>query len=351
MVTKMKAAVLYESGNALVMERDIPIPPLEEGQVLIKVFYSGVCHSQLMEALGKRGEDKWLPHLMGHEGTGEVVKTGPGIKKVKPGDRVILTWIKGEGMNVGGAKYRKGPLTINSGSITTFSDYTIISENRCVRLPEGVPMDVGSLFGCALLTGAGIVINTVKPNDGSTVAVFGLGGIGLSALMALRLFKCRMVIAIDVEDAKLETAAKFGATHRVNSMHENPVEVIRRLTGGIGVDYAIEAAGMAKTIETAFESVRRGGGKCVFASHPAHDERISLDPFELISGKQIIGSWGGESKPDTDIPLFAKAYLDGILPLEELITHRYPLEGINDALNDIKNRKVGRALLEIAPES
>lgn len=346
---RTKAAVLVAPGQPLALWDDVEVPPLARGQVLVRVAYSGVCHSQLMEASGQRGPDPWLPHLLGHEATGEVLAAGDGVAKVRPGDRVILTWIKSEGLEAGGSRYRRGDTLINAGGVTTFSEYTVVSENRCVPLPPGVPLDVGSLFGCALMTGAGIVFNTMRPPAGRSLAVFGVGGIGLSALMAARLSGCDPLIAVDVEPAKLALAREFGATHLIDARDTDPVTAIRDLTGGAGADYTVEAAGLTRTIEQAFEAVRRGGGLCVFAGHPAAGGRIGLDPFELICGKRIEGSWGGECRPDRDVPRLAQLYTQGNLPLERLITHRYRLDDINHALSDLAAHRVGRALVEIAP--
>ena len=343
----MKAAVLQALNVPLRMRNDIELPVLRRGQVLVQLAYSGVCHSQLMEAKGKRGEDVYLPHLLGHEGSGVVVETGPDVAKVQSGDRVVLGWIKGSGIEAGGVQYKCPDGILNAGGVTTFNDYAVVSENRCVRVPEGVPMDIAALFGCAVLTGAGIITNSVRPIKGSSIAIFGLGGIGLSALMGLVLFDCAMVIAVDISEDKLQLAEEFGATHTVNAAECDPVQTIRELTDGRGADYTVEAAGRSDTIEKAFDAVRRGGGLCVFASHPSHGSRISLDPFEMICGKQIIGSWGGSSDPDRDIPIYADLYLKGKLPLDRLITHRYSLEEVNQALDDLEQNKVVRPLIAI----
>lgn len=343
----IRAAVLHELNTPLVIENLMFIEPLAKGQVMVNLSYSGVCHSQLMEARGKRGDDPYLPHLLGHEGSGTVLAVGDGVSKVKPGDSVILGWIKGLGMDVSGPKYKIGNQVINAGAVTTFATHTIVSENRCVKVPDGIPMDLAVLFGCAILTGSGIVCNQVKPAAGSTVAVIGLGGIGLSALMALALFECDNVIAIDIEDSKLELARECGANHVINSSKDNVVHEILRLTDGKGVDYAIEASGSARSIETAFASVKKFGGLCVFASHPPTGEKICLDPHDLISGKRIEGSWGGSCSPDSDIPKFAELYRSGKLPLQKLIGKRYKLEDINQALDDLELRKITRALIEI----
>jgi len=343
----MKAAVLYRTGEPLVVESGIEIPSLLPGQVLVKLAFSGLCRSQLLEVRGGRGEDRYLPHLLGHEGTGEVVAIGERVSKVKAGDPVILGWLKGSGADVGGTEYRQGEKRFNAGGVTTFSDYSVVSENRCVPLPQGVPLDVGVLFGCALPTGAGIIINEIDPPPGSSLAIFGLGGIGLSALMATRLYQCAQVIAVDVDPVKLRLARDFGADQIVNSATENVVARIFELTGGKGVDFSMEAAGTTHSIEQAFQSVRDRGGCCVFASHPDSRERIQLDPHDLIRGKQIRGSWGGECDPDRDVPRFAKLYLEGRLPLARLLSHRYRLEQINQALEDLEQRKIIRALIEI----
>ena len=300
-----------------------------------------------MEVRGNRGEDPYLPHLLGHEGAGKVVDIGEGVQKVSKGDPVVLTWIKGKGADCPGAIYRKGGVRINSGGVTTFSNYTVVSENRCVKLPEGIPFDVATLLGCALPTGAGMVMNSIRQSQGDSIAIFGAGGIGLSSLMAAKAFACSIIIVVDVEDSKLQMAKELGATNLINSNNENAVEKIYQITQERGVDYSIEAVGNAKVIEFAFQSVRDKGGLCVFAGHPAAHERILLDPFDLIKGKRIQGSWGGECDPDRDIPLLAKYYLEGKLPLEKMISHRYRLEEVNDALDNLENNKMARALLEM----
>ena len=351
--TTMRAAILRQLGQPLDVRSDVAYTPPGRGQVLVRLAYSGVCHSQVMEAKGGRGHDAYLPHLLGHEGSGTVLAVGDGVTKVAPGDKVILGWIKGSGLDAGGANYSCCGEKINAGGVTTFNECALVSENRVVPLPEGVPMDVAVLFGCAVPTGAGIVMNDIRPKDGSTIAVFGLGGIGMSALMATMLSKCAKVIAIDVSEEKLALARDFGATDTINAKDADAdadvVAAIKALTDNQGVDYAVEASGVAAVIEQAFASVRRNGGLCVFASHPAQGQKIAIDPYDLICGKQIRGSWGGSCSPDTDVPKFAELYRQGRLPLEKLITRRYKLDEINEALDDLAQGRVGRPLVEIAP--
>ncbi len=342
----MKAAVLNNTNEKLNIE-NIKFNILERGQILVKIAYSGVCQSQLMEVRGKRGEDQWLPHLLGHEATGIVNQVGEGVSKVKAGDRVVLTWIKGEGIDANCASYSNGDKIINSGKVTTFNEYSVVSENRVIKLEEGIPLDVGVLFGCAIPTGAGIIMNEIKPKENTTIAIFGLGGIGLSSLIATKLYSFNKIIAIDIEDNKLELAKEFGATHTINSKKENVNKIIQELTSNQGLDYAVEATGVTSIIELAFKNVKNFGGLCIFASHPSKSELIKIDPHDLISGKQIRGSWGGACKPDRDIPKLFKLYKEKKLPLERLLEKRYNLEEINLALDDLENRKVTRPLIKI----
>jgi len=346
----MRGVVLTQPGGDLEIATDLEAPEPLYGQVSVQVVFSGVCHSQVMEARGLRGEDRHVPHLLGHEGTGLVRAIGSGVTKVAPGDRVVLTWIRGEGLDVGGARYGWKGRIVNAGAVTTFNELAVVSENRVVRLPASVPMDVGVLLGCALPTGAGVIINTLQPEPGRTLVIYGLGGVGICALAAASRCGLKQLIAVDVEPGKLSLARDFGATHVIDASHEEPVEVIRGLTGGRGADYAVEAAGGTVTIERAFASVRDDGGRCVFASHPPAGKRICLDPHALIRGRRIEGSWGGGCLPDRDVPLLARLCVDRGLPFDLLIRDRYPLAEVNRALADLEARRAMRPLLVVAPE-
>ena len=342
-----EAAVLFELNQPL-RRVTLDLPELKPGQLLVEVAYSGVCHSQLHEVRGRRGPDRFLPHTLGHEGSGVVRAIGPHVSKVRPGDRVVLTWIKGQGADVPSTQYRDGSATINSGALSTFMRHTITCENRVVPLPPEMPLREAALLGCALPTGAGVVLNTAAMQAGATLAIFGVGGIGLSALLAARLREARLLIAIDVVEAKLADALRLGATHVVNARERDASAAILELTAGRGVDYAIEAAGRRETMEAAFRCVRDQGGLCVLAGNLPHGEQISINPFDLIRGKRIVGTWGGESQPDDDIPRYAQWYLDGRLPLGELITREYRLDEINAALDDMEQGRLTRALVNLA---
>jgi S-(hydroxymethyl)glutathione dehydrogenase/alcohol dehydrogenase len=340
---KISGAVLEQTGQPLVIHHDIETPVLKSGQLLVKLSYAGVCHSQLMEVRGKRGEDKFLPHFLGHEGVGDVIEVGSDIAKVKIGDSVVLGWIKGNGLDAGGCQYQQENRLINSGAVTTFSTYAVVSENRVVKLPEGITKKTAVLLGCALPTGAGIVLNQLKPKPNSTIGVYGLGGIGLSALLAMNHFKPRNIIAFDIEDNKLTLAKELGATHCYKVDEKGIAQF--KLDFPLGLDGIVEAAGKTSTIEAAFSLIKRGGGRCIFASHPPVGEMIKLDPFEFICGKSIEGSWGGATQPDHDLPIIVDIINKYRLPVEKLLSNEYSLEQINQALDDIEQRKVTRAVI------
>ena len=341
--------VVSRPGHEVEVVSDIQKPDLRMGQVLVQLKYASVCHSQLMEARGSRGEDKYLPHLFGHEGIGSVVEVGFGVTKVIVGDEVILTWVKDTGIEAGATSYvTKSGRRINSGSVVTLATFAVVSENRVVKKPPFTPSWLCSLYGCAMLTGAGIVMNQVQPRSNSDIVVLGLGGVGLSALMAAKSFRPKSLIAIDTEDHKLDLAMSLGADKVVKVGSGSDItSSINKSLEGAGADYVIESAGKIETIELGFSLLKKESGELYFASHPAAGEKISLDPFELISGKKIFGSWGGGSIPSRDIPILDKMYSKGFFDLEKLLSREYTLHEINDALWDLENRKINRALIKI----
>lgn len=342
------AAVLVNSGQPLKILDDIKLPKLRSGQILVKIHYAGLCHSQLMEAKGLRGKDKYLPHLLGHEGVGTVIDVGPDIKKVRIKDEVVLGWIKGSGLNETGTTFYSESIgEINSGPVTTFSNYSVVSENRVYKKPHFTPLKQSVLFGCALPTGAGIVFNELKPRENSNIVVIGLGGIGLSALMAAKNKKPKNLIAIDTENEKLRLANKMGATHTLNANKPKLKQIVAEICNQVGADYVIEAAGNTSTIELGMELLNPREGELIFASHPKKGDKICIDPFELICGKKIRGSWGGKSAPDEDIPILDKMHEEGILDLSNLITKEYKLDNINSALSDLENRRITRGLISM----
>ncbi len=342
---KMKAAILYEQNKPLIIE-ELTLPELKEGQVRVKIAASGLCHSQLNEIKGRKGPDKYLPHTLGHEGAGVVEEIGAKVTKVKKGDRVVLSWIKGTGINAAPPNYLCGDNKINSGQLSTFNEYTITAENRVTLIKKEIPLDLASLLGCAVLTGMGSVMNIAKVKPGQTVAVFGAGGIGLSAIHAAAISSAAKIIAVDIIETKLNLAKELGATHVIDANKVDVVKTIKELTDGKGLDHAIESAGLGQTMEQAFEAVRNGGGKAIMVGNLPAGHKIAIDPFALICGKQIVGSWGGDTDPDKDIPKYVDLYLSGKLKLEKMLTHRFTLGQINEAFTQLEKGEMGRAIIE-----
>ena len=346
MPTTTQAAVLYDTTKPLSLV-DLEIPSLKPEQVLVEMAYSGVCRTQLLEIQGKKGLDRFLPHTLGHEGSGIVQQVGSSVTKVKPGEHVVLSWIKGIGGDVASTQYESERGVVNSGAISTFMTHTVTCENRVIPIPDTMPLREAALLGCAVPTGAGIVFNTAGVKPGSSVAVFGMGGIGLSALMATGCVRAKTIIAVDIYDHKLEQARKIGATHTMNARTVDVRKEMLKLTNGHGVDYAIEAVGSREAMESAFSVVRSNGGLCVLAGNVSYGETISIDPFDLIKGKRLIGTWGGETIPERDVRLYIEKYLSGDLPLGQLITHERPLEDINHVISAMESGEVGRALIKM----
>ncbi len=341
----MKAAVLYEINKPLVIE-DVTIPELALGQVLVKIHYGGVCHKQLEEIKGKRGVDPYLPHLLGHEGSGIVEEIGPGVTQIAVGDHVVLSWIKGAGLDAATPTYLKGSQLINAGWITTFNEYTVASENRVTKIQDDMPLDKAALLGCAVPTGLGVVINQAKVMPGSTVAVFGAGGIGLNAIQGGALVNALKVIAVDVRGDKLQIAQTFGATHTIDARNQDPVIRIKELTDGRGVDYAFETTGVIEVMNQAYQSARNDGGYVDIVGVSPHDKKMSIDAQQLHSGKKLVGAHGGDTQKEKDFPRYIALYLAGKLKLDELITHRFTLEKINDAFTAMEHGELGRAIIE-----
>lgn len=344
------AAILVETGAPLQLI-ELRGPPPGPGQILVDVAYSGVCHSQLNEVRGRRGPDRYVPHTLGHEGSGVVVEIGAGVTKVRRGDHVVLSWIKGSGADVPSMRYTGPSGPINSGAISTFMRRTLASENRITAISRDVPLREAALLGCAVPTGGGIVRNSAAIQPGQSIAVFGVGGIGAAAVMVAAAAGATPIIAVDVLEAKLGQARRLGATVTVNARESEPLRAILEATQGLGVDLSIEASGSPRVMEIAFRAARTGGGLCVVAGNPRPNEHMSIDPYDLIRGKRLLGSWGGDTVPDRDIPDYAGQFLAGTLPLGSMDLHDYALADINRALDDLEAGKVGRALIDMAAAS
>jgi S-(hydroxymethyl)glutathione dehydrogenase/alcohol dehydrogenase len=345
---KTRAAILVEVGRPLELV-DLEIPRLVQGQTLVEIVSSGVCHSQLLEVRGHRGHDRFLPHCLGHEASGIVRDVGPGVTRVRPGDRVVLSWIKGPGIDVAGTKYEWNGRSVNAGAITTFSEFSVISENRLTPFDERIGFDAAALLGCAIPTGLGTVLNTAQVRPGQSVAVFGAGGIGLWAIAGAALSGANPIVAIDRLPQKVSAAQTLGATHGFCATDGSPTEEILKICPG-GVDVAIEAAGRPATMQQALDVVRPQGGIVVIAGNARYGEEWPLDPRQLNQGKRILGTWGGDNQPERDFPRYQRLLVSGQLRCDPFLKDRYSLEDVNRALDDLESGRALRPLIDF-PEN
>lgn len=339
------AAVLVETGRPLELA-ELATPELRPGQVLVEIAFSGVCHTQLLECRGHRGDDPYLPHCLGHEASGTVIEAGSDVSRCRPGDPVILSWIKAGGIDVPGTTYDWNGRVVNSGGVTTFGRHAVVSENRVTPVPAGFDLRDAALVGCAVATGAGAVFNTAAVQPGERVAVFGIGGVGLCAVMAAKAAHAETVIAVDVNGKRLEAALQSGATTAINASTDDPVAAIRDLHPD-GVDAAIEASGRVAVMRQALQSVRPRGGRAVIVGNARHGETLSLDPREFNQGKRLLGTWGGDTDPDRDFPRYCELIDNGAFDLTLLRAAVYPLTEINTAIDDLEAGRVLRPLVDM----
>ncbi|GIL00701.1 MAG: dehydrogenase [Alphaproteobacteria bacterium] len=342
---KTQAALLVKTGEPLVIAT-IETPPLKRGQVLVEVAYSGACGTQLMEVAGDKGEDKWVPHCLGHEGTGTVIEVDPAVTKVKPGDKVVLSWIKGSGIEAGGCVYDWDGRRVNAGGVTTFQRHAVVSENRLTLLPDGLDMDVAVLLGCAAPTGMGAVYNVLNVRPGDSVAVFGTGGIGLNAVMAAAIAGAAPVIGIDLRASRRDLAKAFGATHVIDPASEDVAQRVRQIAPD-GVDLAVEATGVPDVMTMAVSITRMQGGKAVVIGNARHDATLAISPGVFNQGKSLLGTWGGDSRPDRDYGRYGRLIADSRFPVRSLLSEPYRLEDINQALDDLRAGRIGRPLIDM----
>ncbi len=334
----MKAAVLSRNKKKLDIISDIKIPDLKKGQVLVEIHFSSLCHSQIMEIDGKRGIDKYLPHMLGHEGSGKVLKIGNGVKNFKENDWVIAGWIKGIGIDAKPAKYFSKGRVINSGQIITFSSHAIISENRLIKLPKKIDLKFAPFFGCAIPTGFGMIVNQIKHKKNKTLCIIGLGGIGFFSLIAASYYDFKSITIIDKDDNKLKIAKKLGAHEVINPNK-------RKLLNN-SYDYCIDTAGKVETIEKSFDLIN-SKGLAIFCSHPDHSKKVRLNPFDFILGKRLIGSWGGETKLKRDLTKYIKILKKSKIDLNKYFNKTYSLDEINNAVSDFKSGKTLRPIIKV----
>ena len=341
----MKAAILVEQNKPLVID-EVELPAsLEVGQVLVKVHYSGICGSQLGEIDGAKGEDKFLPHLLGHEASATVLEIGPGVKHVKSGDTVVLHWRKGLGIEGAPPIYKWRGAKLNAGWIATFNEYAIVAENRMTAIPADSDLEVAALFGCAVTTGFGVIENNAKVRIGESVVVFGAGGVGLNIVQAANLVGAYPVIAIDVFDNRLTLASALGATHFINSKTQDAKLEIETILGTNNLDHFIDNTGQPAVIEMGYQ-MTKAQGKVTLVGVPRKGSNINIYSLSLHFGKRLSGSHGGEAVPNEDIPRYHNLFNVGRLKLQELITNRYSLDQINEAVSGMrKGETKGRCII------
>ena len=348
MSRRMKAAVLYEVNQPLVIE-ELTIGEPQAGEVLFRMAASGICHSDINVVKGD--EKQSLPVILGHEAAGIVEEVGAGVTHVKPGDRVAAgLWRScgrcfycGSGLpslcetahvldtetrvhDLNGKPIRQGM------RVASWAEYAIVDQSQAVLVPETMSLEAAALVGCGVITGVGAVINTAQVEVGSSVVVIGLGGVGINAVQAARIAGARHVIAVDLLDAKLETAHEFGATHLVNAATQDAIKVVMDLTDGRGADYAFLTVGSVKAITQGFDMIRKRGTAVIIGLVPEGAVvPIPLNLFALTE-RRIIGSFLGSTRLSVAFPQLADLYQQGRLKLDELITATYPLEQVNEAI-------------------
>jgi len=371
---KIRAAVLRErekprpyAETCPLSIEEVDLAPPGEGELLVKIRAAGLCHSDLSTMNGDRPRP--VPMVLGHEAAAEVVEPGPGVTDLKPGDRVVLIFVPSCGRCVPCAEGRPALCepaarantagTLLSGArrlsvngqplhhhigVSCFAEYAVVARESAIKVDDDLDFAEAALFGCAVLTGAGAVVNTAKVPPGASVAIVGLGGVGLMALIAARLSGCTEIVAIDVAESKLNTAAQLGATQTFNAADPECADKVRAATGG-GVDFGFEMAGVVPALEMAFQVTRRGG-TTITASLPNPGDRLPLPAAQLVAEERTFkGSYIGSCAPIRDVPRFTRLFRQGLLPVDRLLSERISLDEINPAFDRLADGQTIRQIL------
>ena len=363
---RIKAA-LSRDVNQLTVE-EVELDPPKDTEVLVRMRAAGVCHSDLHTY---RGELRATPPLvLGHEGAGIVEAVGSRVSRVKEGDRVTINWLPAcescptclngrynlcerfpattfKAVLLDGTtrlKTTDGVQLKHMLGAATMAEYAVVDEAGVVAVPADVPFEVASVIGCAVATGVGAVINTARAKPGLAAAVIGCGGVGLSAVQGCKLAGLDPIIAVDVMESKLAFARLMGATDTVNASEDDAVKALRKLTGG-GPEYVFDSVGSAATISQALQAARPGGTATIVGLHAAKIDVPISAAMLVLQNKRLLGSFVGSIRPRIDLPMLMQLYLSGKLPLDDLITKRYPLEQIGQAFDDMEAGKVARGVL------
>jgi S-(hydroxymethyl)glutathione dehydrogenase / alcohol dehydrogenase len=365
MTTRVRAAVLRQVGAPLEVE-EIALDAPGPRDVRVRIAASGVCHSDLSVQNGSI--PFMFPTVLGHEGAGVVEEVGAAVTRVAPGDHVVLTWMppcracfwclagqpmlceRGLAEALGGAYGSVGGVPLVRGLGTaTFAEQTLVPEGEVVLIDPAVPLDLAALVGCALSTGVGAVWRTARVEPGSTVAVVGCGGVGLSVIQGARLAGASTIVAVDTLASKLKTAEAFGATAVVDASAGDPVAAMRDLTSGRGADYGFEVVGRAGTIRDTFAMTRRGGTTVlVGAGSPA--EQVSFNAMELfVDAKAMVGCVYGSTDPDRDFPALVDLVRTGAIDAAGMVTRRIALDEVNEAFRAMEAGEVARSVIVFPP--
>jgi S-(hydroxymethyl)glutathione dehydrogenase / alcohol dehydrogenase len=363
----MKAAICYERNQPVRVE-DVTLDAPRRDEVRVRIVATGVCHSDLSFVQGILPGK--LPCVLGHEGAGVVEEVGEGVTHVAPGDKVVLAWVTpcfrcfycrigrpelcevGEKINRtnrmpdGTSRVHKdGQDLYVFSALGTMAERATVPANAAVKLPDDAPLDKCALLGCAVTTGVGAVFNTAQVVPGSSVAVFGAGGVGLNAIQGAAIAGAERIIAVDAQASKLEMAHQFGATHVVDATQGDPAEAIKALTGGRGADYVFEAIGRKETVEQAYAATRKAG-TCVVIGLGSLKESASINLFFLpLLEKRLLGCWYGSANVHVDIPRLLALYRAGKLKLDALVTRTYSLPQLDEAFADMKRGANARGVI------
>ena len=338
----MKAAIL-EKINAPLTIREIEPTPLKVGQVYVKVLTSGLCGAQLHEIRGHKGNAKFLPHLMGHEGCGIVKEVGPGVTTVEEGDKVVMHWRPGSGIESDFPQYvLDDGKKISSGKCTTLSEYSIVSENRLTKIPYDTPTVLAAMLGCSLTTALGIIDNECDLKFGEKVAIIGCGGVGLNLIQAAKMRNAFPIYGVDVNDNMFDLSMQMGAdifAHNIDQMSD-------------GQDVILDTTGVTDVISQAFDKLAPSG-RLILVGQPRPGTDLNLlNPLSFFDGqgKSIRASQGGRTNPTTDIPRYVALANAGGLEYETLHTDTFKLDDINEAFDLLKTGNAGRIMIKIGED-
>lgn len=342
---KFKAAILTEIGKPLTIS-NVETKDLKVGQVLVKILMSGLCGAQLQEISGLKGNSKFLPHLMGHEGCGIVEEIGLGVTKVKIGDKVVLHWRKGEGIESDFPSYIYDGKEISSGKVTTLSEYSVISENRLTVVPKDTPNELCALLGCGLSTALGIINNDANLKFGESILIIGCGGVGLNLIQGANLASAYPIIGMDISEDKREMAMKLNATSFINSLNDNIENELEKLNIK-KIDIIVDTSGNVDIVNRTIDFLSDSGKYILVAQSKPGDILKINNPSNLFlgDGKIIKATQGGQTSPSQDIPRYIRLYKSGKFNISNIITHKFDLLEINSAIDLLRSGHAGRIMI------